>query len=116
MKNQKMNSGSSSIMNFMEQKVDTNTSEALHILLLQAIIWGNLSWNFLNNPFFIRFLALLRPSYKLPSGDVFASRIFNSLSAQVIVQNMESIKSRLYNGKWHEGCKHIYIYIYICVY
>ena len=114
MKKQKMNSGSSSIMNFMEQKVDTNTSEALHILLLQAIIWGNLSWNFLNNPFFIRFLALLRPSYKLPSGDVFASRIFNSLSAQIIVQNMESINSRLYNGKWHEDC--IYIYIYMCVF
>lgn len=50
MKKQKMNSASSSIMNFMEQKVDTNTSEALHILLLQAIIWGNISWNFLNDP------------------------------------------------------------------
>ena len=86
-KKRKMSSALSSITHFMEQKIDSSMSETLHILLLQAIICGNLSWNFLNNPYFKRFLVLLRPSYKFPSGDIFKKNM------------MESRNRRLFNGK-----------------
>ena len=56
----------SKISAFMEQKLDKKSQEPLHIMLLQALIWGNISFNFVNNPFFIRFLSKLRPSYCLP--------------------------------------------------
>ena len=88
-----------SINQFFEKKKGTGTQEALHVLLLQALIWDNISFNFLNNPFFIRFLAKLRPSYKLLSTEGYSSRIFNSISAQVVLQNIQKINSRVYDGE-----------------
>jgi len=52
----------STISAYLEQKLDKKSQEHLHIMLLQALIWGNISFNFVNNPFFIRFLSKLRPS------------------------------------------------------
>ena len=60
---------------YMEQKLDKKSQEPLHIMLLQGLIWGNVPFNSVNNPFFIRFLSKLRPSYCLPTASVFSSRL-----------------------------------------
>jgi len=57
----------SKINAYMEQKLDKKSQEHLHIMLLQVLIWGNIPFNFVNNPFFIRCLSKLRPSYCLPT-------------------------------------------------
>ena len=90
----------STISAYMEQKLDKNSQEEIHVLLLQALIWGNISFNFVNNPFFIRFLSRLRPSYSVPSSFVFSSRIFNSLCTQIVVENMDRINNRSSNGEF----------------
>ena len=90
----------STISAYMEQKLDKNSQEEIHVLLLQALIWGNISFNFVNNPFFIRFLSKLRPSYSLPTSFVFSSRIFNSLCTQIVVENMDRINNRTSNGEF----------------
>ena len=90
----------SKISAYMEQKLDKKSQEPLHIMLLQALIWGNVPFNFVNNPFFIRFLSKLRPSYCLPTASVFSSRIFNALSTNTVVENMEKVNSRIYNGEF----------------
>ena len=68
-------------------------------MLLQALIWGNVPFNFVNNPFFIRFLSKLRPSHCLPTASVFSSQIFNTLSTKIVVENMEKVNSRIYSGE-----------------
>jgi len=88
----------STISAYMEQKLGKKSQEHLHIMLLQALIWGNISFNFVNNPFFIRILSKLRPSYCLPTASVFSLRIFNTLSTQIVVENMEKVNNRIYNG------------------
>jgi len=62
----KKNTGSK-ISAYMEQKLDKKSQEPLHIMLLQALIWGNTPFYFVHNPFFIRFLSKLRSSYCLPT-------------------------------------------------
>ena len=49
----------STISAYMEQNLDKKSYEHLHIMLLQALMWGNNPFNFANNPFFIRFLSKL---------------------------------------------------------
>ena len=51
----------SKISAFMEQKLDKKSQEPLHIMLLQALIWGNISFNFVNKPFLSDFC----PNYVL---------------------------------------------------
>ena len=90
----------STIHAYMEQKLDKKSQEQIHILLLQAVIWGNISFQFVNNPFFSRFLSKLRPSYSLPTSFVFLSRIFNPLCTQIVVENMYRINNRASNGEF----------------
>ena len=51
----KRNKSGSKISAYMEQKLDWKSKEHLHIMLLQALMWGNISFKFANNPFFIQF-------------------------------------------------------------
>ena len=70
----KRKTSGSKISAYMEQKLDKKSEEYLHIMLLQALIWGNISFNFVDNTFFIRFLSKLRPSYCLPTASMFSNR------------------------------------------
>ena len=91
---------SGGIDSYFERSISSKVHDELHVLLAQALIWGNIGFNFINNPFFIRFLKKLRPAYSLPSEYILANRIFNSIASQTLLEVLENIQERATNGKF----------------
>ena len=79
------------IDSYFERSINSKVHDELHVLLAQALIWGNIGFNFINNPFFIRFLKKLRPAYSLPSEYILANRIFNYIVSHTLLEVLESI-------------------------
>ncbi|CAG8855320.1 31024_t:CDS:1, partial [Gigaspora margarita] len=61
-------------------------ASALHTLLLQALVYGNVPFSFIENPFFILFLNNLRSSYNPPSRYTLSNSIIQTEYARILVK------------------------------
>ena len=67
------------ILNFFTRPVSQAQSEKLNYKLLKSIIHGNISFNFVDNPYFKDFLCELNPSYTSPSRNMIKGRLLTEM-------------------------------------
>lgn len=61
---------------------------------MRFFIHANLSFNAVENPYFLEFLNALRPMYKAPSRFVLSTSILDAEASRVMLKNMEDLKDR----------------------
>ncbi|CAG8848489.1 33934_t:CDS:2, partial [Gigaspora margarita] len=73
-------------------------ASALHILLLQALVYGNVPFSFIKNPFFVLFLNNLRSSYNTLLKYTLSNSIIQTKYAQILVEMVDQI-NEIYTNK-----------------
>ncbi|CAG8692009.1 3622_t:CDS:2, partial [Cetraspora pellucida] len=68
-------------------------SERLYLKLLNAIVYGNISFNFVENPYFQNFLQDLVPSYQAPSLDMLRGRILTKKFSNYLQKKLTTMST-----------------------
>ncbi|CAG8842260.1 31722_t:CDS:1, partial [Racocetra persica] len=71
---------------FDKSTIPPEKATELHTLLLRALLYGNIPFSFIENPFFILFLNNLRSSYNPPSRYALSNSIIQSEYARILVE------------------------------
>ncbi|CAG8545044.1 5471_t:CDS:2 [Ambispora leptoticha] len=82
-----------SILNWCTKSISSVQSEKLYSKLLNAIIYGNLSFNFVENLYIQDFLQELAPSYQLPSIDMLRGRILTRSFSNYVQKKLTTMST-----------------------
>ncbi|CAG8623301.1 591_t:CDS:2, partial [Gigaspora rosea] len=73
--------------------LSSEKTEELYILLLRALIYGNIPFSFAENPYFILFLKTLRSSYNPPSRYKLSNNVIQTEYARILVEMVDRINA-----------------------
>ncbi|CAG8718780.1 530_t:CDS:1, partial [Cetraspora pellucida] len=83
----------STILNWYNRPLPNTQSEKLHQKLLKAIIYRNLSFNFVKNPYLQEYLSELNPAYHLPSRDMIKGRLLTTMFSDHLQKKLNAFPS-----------------------
>ncbi|CAG8786850.1 2768_t:CDS:2, partial [Cetraspora pellucida] len=82
-----------SIMNWCIKLISEDRQGKLDRMLLDAIIYGNLSFRIVRNPYFLDFLYELAPNYDPPSDETLRTKVLNSSFSTYLAKKLELMTS-----------------------
>ncbi|CAG8493613.1 1341_t:CDS:2 [Cetraspora pellucida] len=77
---------------FNKTSISPDKINELHTLLLQSLIYSNVPFRFVENPFFALFLKKLYSSYNLPSRYILTHRIMQAEYARVLLEMVDHLE------------------------
>ncbi|CAG8730422.1 8917_t:CDS:2 [Dentiscutata erythropus] len=77
---------------FNKASISPDKINELHTLLLQSLIYSNVPFRFVENPFFALFLKKLYSSYNLPSRYILTHRIMQAEYARVLLEMVDRLE------------------------
>lgn len=77
---------------FDKATMSSEKTADLHTLLLRALVYGNISFSFVENPFFILFLNNLRSSYNPLSRYTLSNSVIQTEYARILVEMVDRIE------------------------
>lgn len=75
------------IVNWCTKLLSLAQSKKLHLKILNAIIYGNIPFNFIENPYQQDFLQESAPSYQPPSIDMLQGHILTEAFSNLLKKN-----------------------------
>ncbi|CAG8764603.1 12894_t:CDS:2, partial [Ambispora leptoticha] len=82
-----------SLANWCIKPITQNKQPEINKKLLNAIIYGNLLFKIVENPYFLDFLNELAPNYNPPSTRILHTEVFNSLFSSYLSKKFKMFKS-----------------------